>query len=270
MKLAIVGGGAMGEAIVTAVLRNKLMRANDIVVAEPIEGRLHALQSRHGVNGASEASAVVEADQLLLAVKPQDYDKLAASIKGKVPKQTTLISIMAGIPIARLRDGLGHHAIVRSIPNTPAQIAEGMTLWTATPEVGEAAQAEAAAIFEAMGHQIYVADEHYIDMATAVSGSGPGFVLLFIESLIDAAVYIGFGREVATEMALQTVIGSARLAQESDKVPAELRSMVTSPGGTTAEGLRALEAGGLRAAVLDAVDAAYNKSKAMGGGAGSK
>jgi pyrroline-5-carboxylate reductase len=270
VKLAIVGGGAMGESIVAAVLREKLVEATDIVVAEPVPARLHQVQSTYGVNGADDAAAVANSASVLLAVKPQDFDKLAASLKGKLPKTATVISIMAGITIDRLRDGLGHGAIVRSIPNTPAQVGEGFTLWTATPEVTEAAQGEVAAIFQAMGRQEYVGDERYIDMATGVSGSGPAFVFLFIEAFADAAVYVGFGRELATEMALQTILGSAKLAQASGKHPAELRAMVTSPGGTTAEGLRALEEGGLRAAVLNAVDAAYNKSKLLGGGMGQK
>ncbi len=270
MKLAIVGGGAMGEAILAAVLRQKLVAPQDIAVAEPVAARLHALQSKYGVGGAPDAAAVVDADHVLLAVKPQDFDKLAASIKGKLPKTATVISIMAGVTIERLREGLAHTAIVRSIPNTPAQVGAGFTLWTATPEVGEQAQGEVAAMFQAMGRQAYVSDERYVDMATGVSGSGPGFVLLFIEAFIDAAVYIGFGRELATEMAVQTIAGTALLVQETGRLPADLRAMVTSPGGTTAEGLRALEEGGLRAAVLDAVEAAYNKSKAMGGGAAQK
>jgi pyrroline-5-carboxylate reductase len=270
MKLAVIGGGAMGEAIVAAVLREKLIDAADIVVAEPVPARLHHVQSTFGVNGAAEAAAVVESEHILLSVKPQDFDKVASAIKGTLPKTSTVVSIMAGVTIGRIRDSLGHGAIVRSIPNTPAQVGRGFTLWTATSEVSETAQGEIAAIFEAMGKQEYVSDERYIDMATGVSGSGPAFVFLFIEALVEAAVYIGFGRELATEMAIQTVAGSAGLAQTSGKQLAELRAMVTSPGGTTAEGLRALEEGGLRAAVLHAVDAAYNKSKLLGGGAGQK
>jgi pyrroline-5-carboxylate reductase len=270
VKLTVVGGGAMGEAIVGAVLRQKLMAPDEIVVAEPVAARLQHLQLTFGVKGAEEAPTALESDHILLAVKPQDFDKLAADLKGKLPRSATLVSIMAGVPIAKMRESLGHAAVVRSIPNTPAQIGEGMTLWTATPEVSEGARGEVAQIFEAMGRQKYVNDERYLDMATGVSGSGPGFVFLFVEAFVDAAVYIGFGRELATEVALQTIVGSAKLAQLTGKSPAELKSMVTSPGGTTAEGLRALEEGGLRAAVLDAVEAAYNKSKALGGAGGQK
>jgi pyrroline-5-carboxylate reductase len=139
-----------------------------------------------------------------------------------------------------------------------------MTIWTATPEVSEAAQADVASIFDAMGRQAYVPEERYLDMATGVSASGPGFVFLLIEAMIDGGVRIGLSRDLATEMVLQTFVGSARLAQETGKHPAELRNMVTSPGGTTVEGLHALEAAGVRAALIDAVAAAYNRSKALG------
>jgi pyrroline-5-carboxylate reductase len=172
---------------------------------------------------------------------------------------------MAGVPISTISQTLGHKAVVRAMPNTPAQIGEGMTLWITTPAVSDEAASRAESIFAALGRQARVTDEKYLDMATGVSGSGPGFVLLFIEAMIDAAVHVGFGRELATEMVLQTVAGTAKLAQQSGKHPAELRAMVTSPAGTTAEGLRELEAGGLRAAVLNAVEAAYNRSKALGG-----
>jgi pyrroline-5-carboxylate reductase len=265
MRLSIIGGGAMGEPIIKAAIERKLCAPGDIALAERVEPRLDALKKTYGINGSTRADAVVDCDALLLAVKPQDFDKLAASIKGKLRPETTVVSIMAGVTIDRLARSLAHKAIVRAIPNTPAQIGEGMTLWTATGDVGEAAQSDIAALFDAMGRQAFVTEERYIDMATGVSGSGPGFVLLFIEAMVDAAVYIGFSKELATEMVLQTVIGTARLAQESGKHPAELRAMVTSPGGTTAEGLRALEDGGLRSAVLDAIDAAYNKSMALGG-----
>ena len=152
------------------------------------------------------------------------------------------------------------------LEKAPAQAREGMTVWTASKAVSESAKKDVERIFSALGRQAFVPDERYLDMATAVSGSGPGYVFLFIEAMIDAAVHIGLSRELATEMVLQTVAGSARYAQETGKHPAELRNIVTSPGGTTAEGIRVLEAAGLRAAVTEAIVAAYNKSKALGAG----
>ncbi len=269
MRLGIVGGGAMGEAIVAAVLRRKIVSPADVTVAERIAERAAVLEKTYGVRTTPDVAAAAESDLFIVAVKPQDFGTLAA-IAGRIGPDTTAVSIMAGVPLAQLTGVLRHDAVVRAMPNTPAQIGEGMTLWTATAAVGDAAKAGATRVFEALGRQVYVADEKYLDMATGVSGSGPGFVLLFIEAMIDAAVHIGFTRDLATEMVLQTVVGTARLAQESGRHPAELRAQVTSPGGTTAEGLKALEAGKLRSAVLDAVEAAYNKSKAMGGGTGQK
>ncbi len=150
------------------------------------------------------------------------------------------------------------------MPNTPAQVGQGMTVWTATDGVSEQARVDVGRIFDCLGRQAYVAEERYIDMVTAVSGSGPGYVFLFIEALIDAAVHIGLPRDLATEMVLQTVKGSARFAQDTGRHPAELRNLVTSPAGTTAEGILALEEAGLRAAVTEAVMAAYNRSVILG------
>ena len=265
MRIGIIGGGAMGEAIISAVLRHKLVSANEVTVAERVPGRLEVLRSSHGVNGTPDAAGAVDADYIVLAVKPQEFGKAAASIAGKLPPASTAISIMAGIPISRLTADIKHKAIVRSAPNTPAQVGAGMTVWTATKEVGETAQADVAAILDAMGRQAFVSDERYVDMAMAVSASGPGFVLLLIEATIDGAVHIGVPRDLATEMVLQTFVGTARLAQETGRHPADLKNMVTSPGGTTTEGLQALESAGVRAALIEAVSAAYNKSKALGG-----
>jgi pyrroline-5-carboxylate reductase len=264
MRLGVIGGGAMGEAIISAVLARGLVEPSGITVAEKVGARARSLAETYGVTTASEAEDASGADIILLAVKPQDFGSLS-SLAGKLGVVTTAVSIMAGVPIATIARVLGHSAIVRAMPNTPAQVGEGMTLWMSSPEVPGAAAAQVEAIFAALGRQARVTEEKYLDMATGVSGSGPGFVLLFIEAMIDAAVHVGFSRDLATEMVLQTVAGTAKLAQQSGKHPAELRAMVTSPAGTTAEGLRELEAGGLRAAVLNAVEAAYNKSRSMGG-----
>ena len=267
MKLGVVGGGAMGEAVVAAVLRRKLLAPTDVTVADVVAERREALRARYRVLAAStNGEAAAQADYLVIALKPQDFEKAAAGLIGRLPAAATVVSIMAGVPISRLSGALGHAAVVRAMPNTPAQVGEGMTVWTATEAVSEAARADVGRIFDCLGRQAFVAEERYLDMATAVSGSGPGYVFLFIEALIDAAVHIGLGRTLATEMVLQTVQGSARYAQETGRHPADLRNVVTSPGGTTAEGLKALEAGGLRAAAIDAVVAAYEKSKALGEG----
>jgi pyrroline-5-carboxylate reductase len=173
---------------------------------------------------------------------------------------------MAGVTVKQLSKALKTDSIVRSMPNTPAQIGEGMTVWTATADVGGNAREGVRSILGAMGKEAFVPDEKYLDMATGLSGSGPAYVFLFIEALTDAGVHIGLSRDLAATMALQTVLGSAKYAAETGKHPAELRNQVTSPGGTTAEALRAFENGAFRADVLAAVVAAYEKSKALGEG----
>jgi pyrroline-5-carboxylate reductase len=267
MKLGLIGGGAMGEAIVAALTKAGIAQASDITVAEVAAARRQELSERYGVRGVvRESEACDGAGFVLLAVKPQDFEKAAAGLKGAFASSTTILSIMAGVTLTRLKTSLGHERVVRAMPNTPAQIGQGMTVWTATPTVDDAARDGAGRIFAAMGKEVFVAEERYLDMATALSGSGPAYVFLFIEALIDAGVYVGLSREVATTLAIQTVVGSALYAEQTGKHLAELRNMVTSPGGTTVSGLRALEAGGLRAAVTEAVIAAFERSKALGGG----
>jgi len=266
MKIGVIGCGAMGEAIVASVLRGGLVSAPEVRIADTRLDRVKELSARYGVQAAvDDAAAARDADYLLLAVKPQDFETAAASMRAGLRPKATVVSIMAGVPLDRVAGALDHPAAVRAMPNTPAQIGQGMTVWAASAAVSEQARADVAQIFECLGRQVYVSEEKYIDMATAVNGSGPGFVFLFVEAFIDAAVNIGLSRELATEMVLQTVAGSARFAQETGEHPAKLRNLVTSPGGTTAEGLRALERRGLRAALSEAVTAAYNKSKALGG-----
>jgi pyrroline-5-carboxylate reductase len=266
MKLGLLGGGAMGEAIIAAVTAgpDPVARAQDVCVFDVVVPRLRALQDAYGVRLASTPVDLVgETDFLLLSVKPQDFEKAASPIAGKLGT-TTAVSIMAGVTMARMGRVLQSERIVRAMPNTPAQIGQGMTGWTATSAVDESAREGARRIFAAMGKEAYVPDEKYIDMVTGLSGSGPAYVFLFIEALTDAGVHIGLARDIAYTMALQTVIGSALYAEKTGKHPADLRNQVTSPGGTTAEGLRALERGNLRADVLEAVIAAFEKSKALG------
>jgi pyrroline-5-carboxylate reductase len=265
MRIGLIGGGAMGEAIIASVLDAGVAQANEIRVTDVYQPRVAFLKDRYGIVPATHAEAARGADFLVLAVKPQEFEKAAADLSGAMG-EAIAVSIMAGVTMSTISRLLATDSIVRAMPNTPAQIGEGMTAWTASKSVSDSARDGARQIFAAMGKEAFVPEERYLDMVTALSGSGPGYVFLFIEALIDAGVYVGLNRELATTMALQTVIGSARYAENTKKHPAELRGQVTSPAGTTAEGLRALEAGGLRAAVLEAVKAAFEKSKALGGG----
>ncbi len=266
MKIGLIGGGAMGEAIVSAVIKAGVAGPAQINVFDVAAKRARYLSDTYSVMLAESPDQAVEGvDFAILAVKPQDFPEAARALSGKL-KAATTISIMAGVTIKQLTTALGSENIVRSMPNTPAQIGEGMTVWTATPAVGEDARGGVGQILGAMGKEAFVPDEKYLDMATGLSGSGPAYVFLFIEALTDAGVHIGLSRDLAATMALQTVLGSARYAEETGCHPAELRNQVTSPGGTTAEALRAFEAGSFRADVIAAVVAAYEKSKALGEG----
>lgn len=265
MKIAFIGGGVMGEAILKGVLNKNLAAPGDITVSDVSQARLSAVEKDYGVRTTADNSEAVKGREVVvLAVKPQVLAEVMAGLKGKMPSQGAVLSIVAGARIGSLTAGLGHPAVVRSMPNTPGQIGEGITVWTATHEVSQAQKSAAQKILGALGKEIYVADEKFLDMATAVNGSGPAYFFLVIEALIDAAVHIGFSRDVATQLVLQTALGSARFMEASGKHPAELRNYVTSPGGTTAEALLKLEEGGLRALMAQAVIAAYEKAKKLG------
>lgn len=266
MKLAFIGGGMMGEAIATGVIAKKLAPPSDISVCEIVALRREYLSNTHGVRTTDDAGkAAAGADLVILAVKPQEFANAAKSLAGSLDAAQTVMSIMAGVTISSIQSALKHDAIARAIPNTPAQIGEGMTVWTATSAVPDASRKAITNILSVLGQEIYVSEEKYIDMATAVSSSGPAYIFLVIESMIDAAVHIGLRRDMAVPMVLQTVLGSARYAQVTGKTAAELRNQVTSPGGTTTEGLLALEDAGIRAAFTKAIQAAYDKAKKLGG-----
>jgi pyrroline-5-carboxylate reductase len=201
---------------------------------------------------------------VVLAIKPQNLATVMAELDGQLKSSQLVLSIVAGARINTLSQGLNHSAIVRAMPNTPTRIGEGMSVWTATTGVTEKQRERAATILGALGKEIHVDDEEYIDMATAVSGSGPAYIFLMIESLVEAAVHIGLPRDMAQELVLQTVLGSGRFLQQSGKPPAELRRMATSPGGTTAAALRKLEEGGFSDLLIQAVIAAHNRAKELG------
>ena len=269
MRIAFIGGGTMGIASIGGLLRQSLVTAQDIRVCDPVAARCDFLSREYGVTIAPSNIKVIEGAQVVvLAIKPQDLAAVMAELRGHLAPEQVVLSIVAGATTLTLRDGLEHDRIVRAMPNTPAQIGEGVTIWTATNEVTAKERERVAAILGALGREIFVADEKYLDMATALSGSGPAYVLLVIEAFIDAGVHLGLPRDLATRMVVETVLGTARLVQETGQHPAELKNMVTSPGGTTAEGLHQLEAGGLRAVIARAVLAGYEKAKRLGGAGG--
>jgi len=265
VRITFIGGGNMGEAILAALLRKKVVTPDEITVSDINPNRLDDLYEKYGINvTGNNTLAVADAEVIILAVKPQILASLLAELNGKLTTSQLVISIVAGASVATIRKGLGHRKVVRTMPNTPAQISEGMTVWTATPEVTRTQKGTARAILKVMGQEIEVDDEKYINMATAVSGSGPAYVFYFVESLTEAAVKLGFSREDAEKLVQQTVIGSVHLMQKSDKKPAELRKAVTSPGGTTFTAITQLERDGFQGLVFKAVESAHKRAIELG------
>jgi len=266
MKIAFIGGGNMGTAILSALIDKGVAKPADITVSDKVEERLAYLENKYGVSVTTDNTSAIDGKEvILLSVKPQTVPEIIPDLKGKVRKGQLIVSIMAGIKISTLRDGMGCEAVVRVMPNTPAQVFEGMSGWTATPEVSNEQKELARSILQAVGKEIYFDDEKYLDMVTAVSGSGPAYFFYFVEALTEAGMKTGFSHDVAYELVLQTLIGAGKLMRESGTDPAELRKMVTSKGGTTAAALDVLEQGKFKELVVKALMAAYNRSKELGG-----
>jgi len=248
-----------------AILSKTVATAADIAVADVNPARRQHLGREYGVRiTGSNLEAVDEADVILMVVKPQNLNDVMAGISDRLEDNQLVLSIVAGASTSKLGQGLMHKAIVRAMPNTPAQIGQGITAWTATAEVSGQQKKQAAAILRAMGHEIYVTDENYLDMATAVSGSGPAYVFLFMETLIAAAIDIGLPPDTAKQLVLETVAGSAAFAERSGKELSELKRMVTSPGGTTAAALAVLDEGRFSELITKAVAAAHRRAGELG------
>lgn len=269
-QVAFIGPGVMAEAMIAGLLRQGLVAPEAIVAAGPRPERLDALARRYGIRTTTDnAAAVAQADLVVLAVKPQQLDKALGQIgPGCLAAGALVLSIVAGAPIARIAQALEHAAVVRAMPNTPAQIGAGITVWTASPEVDEVQRAMAEQVLRALGETVYVEDEGYLDMATALSGTGPAYVFLFMEALVDAGVHLGFPRRIAEQLVVHTVLGAAEFyrRQQGQVHLAHLRNQVTSPGGTSAAALYYLEKAGFRTAISRAVWAAYERALELGRG----
>jgi pyrroline-5-carboxylate reductase len=264
-RITFIGSGAMGEAMIKGIVAQGVVTAPQIMASDPVAARREQMKSQFGISATdSNLNAVHDADVVVLSVKPQVLPKVMAELKGQIPPAALILSIVAGVPIATMQRGLEHDRIVRTMPNTPAQVGKGMTVWVATPAVSAEQRKQTQQILNALGEQVMVEDEHYLDMATGLSGSGPGYVLLIIEAMIDAGVQIGFSRADAQKIVLQTLDGTVELVRNTGLHPAELKNRVTSPAGTTAAGLFELEQSGLRASIIRAVEAAYHRSEALG------
>lgn len=259
--LGVVGAGVMAEAMIAGLLRRGLLAHEQLLCSHPRAERRRELEVRYGVTVVADNTEVARrADTLLLAVKPQLLPSVLGDLSGAVQAKTVVISIVAGASTAGLASRLSHNAIIRAMPNTPAQIGAGVSVWFATPEVSPTAKSKVRALLSALGSELEVEDELQVAMATAVSGTGPTYAFLFSESLVEAAVHLGFPRHLARRLVLETLRGSIEFAIQSGEHPAQLRDMVTSPGGTSAEALAALERGRFRTVIGDAVWAAFRRT----------
>ncbi len=265
-KLGFVGGGLMAEALIKGITGAGLVKADQILVADPSSARRALLQKDYNVAAVSEATAVwAECKVVVLAVKPQVVGAVLRESRETINASHLLISIAAGIPLSVLEGAVSGRGcrVIRVMPNTPAIVLKGASALSPGLGVSSEDLAVATSIFDAIGVS-FVLDESSLDAVTGLSGSGPAYVFTFIEALIDAGVKVGLARPVAQTLALQTVLGSVLLALDGTRHPAELRAMVTSPGGTTIAGLHELEKGAFRALVTNAVEAAANRSSELG------
>lgn len=266
-KIAIIGFGVMGKAIVSSLINQGKTEAKSLVVVEPTSERLEMLSKEFGISGHEESDGVIgDADIVILAVKPQGFKNVARALNDNLKPDALVLSIIAGVPLKDLVEKLGVKQIVRAMPNTASQIGMGITVWAKTEQVNEEKKEIAAEIIRTLGDEIFVEEESYLDMATALSGSGPAYVFLFMESMIDAGVHLGFPRRIAEKLVVQTIRGSAEFFLQNHEHPARLRNDVTSPGGTSAEALYYLEKAGFRTAISRAIWAAYERSIELGKG----
>ncbi|HSF80031.1 MAG TPA: pyrroline-5-carboxylate reductase [Anaerolineales bacterium] len=266
-KITFIGPGVMAEAMIAGLIRQNVAEPANLLVAGPRPERLQELQEKCGIKGTTNnAEAASQAAMVVLAVKPQRLDKVLAGVRGSVHPESVVLSIVAGASIEKIGNGLGHDRIVRSMPNTPAQIGQGITVWTAAPKVSEEQREMARQVLGALGQEVFVEEENYLDMATALSGTGPAYVFLFMEAMVDAGVHLGFPRRIAEQLVAQTVRGSVDFYTKHEEHIhlARLRNQVTSPGGTSAAALYYLEKAGFRTAISRAIWAAYERSRELG------
>jgi pyrroline-5-carboxylate reductase len=263
--IATVGSGVMAEAMIAGLLRGELIEPGRVVASHPRGERREHLGREYGIRTVeSNVEAIADADVILFAIKPQMLGRVGREIGPHLRRGQLVLSVIAGATTRALTGTLGHDQVIRAMPNTPARLGKGMTVWYATPETSPDQRAQAAALLSALGAQLEVDDEKFVAMATAVSGTGPTYVFLVMEALIDAAVHLGFPRHVAHDLVIETLEGSTLFAKQSGMHPAELRNMVTSPGGTSAAALHELESGRLRTVLSEAVWAAYRRTVELG------
>jgi len=257
----------MAEAMIKGLIHQANVPSEHIVASDPRLERCEELKSRYNVCPTTDNVAAVKGAQIVvLSVKPQVLHGVLEQLAGRIEPDALVLSIVAGAQIETITTMLRHSALARAMPNTPAQIGLGMTVWTCPPALSESHRQQAKIVFGSFGEELYVDDERYLDMATALSGTGPAYVFIFMEAMIDAGVHMGFSRWMAERLVYQTVRGSVEYARQSGQHLAALRNQVTSPGGTSAEALYQIEKGGLRTIMSRAIWAAYQKSRKLGKG----
>ena len=265
MRVGIVGAGVMAEAMIGGLLADRAVAPDALTASHPRRDRRETLTQRYGIQAVgSNAEAARDAEIVVLAVKPQMLGRVMRELAPKLSADQVVLSIVAGATISALSSGLAHAAVVRAMPNTPAQIRRGITVWTASPACTARQRDLARAVLRALGEDRQVDDEEFVAMATALSGTGPTYLFAVMEALIDAGVHLGFPRELAHDLVVATLIGSAEYASRSALHPAQLRNLVTSPGGTSAAAIYELEKGRIRTVLSDAVWAAYRRTLELG------
>jgi len=269
-KLGLIGGGVMGTAILSRLLEQKCYKTDDVLVSDPWEQRRQELQAKYGVQVTDNNSEAAQADVLLLAIKPQVFGAVAAQLDNQLNpqnrskmQQQLVVSILAGTPLKTLQTAFGKQPVIRAMPNTPAIVGSGCTAIAPGAHATAEHLDQARQIFSTIGTVVEV-PEGLMDAVTGLSGSGPAYVALMVEALADGGVSAGLPRATAQQLALETVLGTAQLLKQTGQHPAQLKDQVTSPAGTTIAGVAALERRGFRAALIEAVQAAWQRSQALG------
>ncbi|MFN2502052.1 MAG: pyrroline-5-carboxylate reductase [Pyrinomonadaceae bacterium] len=270
LHLAFIGCGVMGESMIAGLLREKLVAPGHISASHPRAERRDELTEKYGINcfernaDAARTTADHDRSAVVLCVKPQRVARVLNDLGGVLTPTHLALSIVAGARIEHIAAELGTAKVVRAMPNTPSQIGAGITAWTCTEAVGEDERQTVQKVLAALGKQLFVETENMIDMATSLSATGPTYIFMVMEALTDAGVHLGFSRDMAKELVQETMLGSVRFAMESHMHPAELRNMVTSPGGTSAAAIYQMEKGTLRTVLSKAVYAAYKRAVELG------
>jgi pyrroline-5-carboxylate reductase len=255
----------MAEAMIQGILTERLLSADRLTACDVDLDRRRHLAEEYGIQTTSDgAAAIATSDVVVLAVKPQQLSGVLVQLRGRISSDALLLSIVAGATTETIQEAAQHRLVVRAMPNTPARIGKSATLWFATPEVSSVLRDRARAILQSIGLQLWVANEEYVELATGFTGPTPAFVFMIIEALVETGVGLGFTREDALALTLQTIEGSVALAKATGEHPAVLRGHVTSPGGATSAGLYVLEKAGLRATLTDAVRAVILRARELG------